>query len=52
MASEIAIIKIPSPVVTLQQFAELEGFLSGPPIAGLQEMPRVYQLKTCDPQGL
>ena len=25
MASEIAIIKIPSPVVTLQQFAELEG---------------------------
>lgn len=25
MASEIAIIKIPAPIVTLQQFAELEG---------------------------
>ena len=25
MASEIAIIKVPAPIVTLQQFAELEG---------------------------
>lgn len=27
MASEIAIIKVPAPIVTLQQFAELEGVI-------------------------
>lgn len=42
MASEIAIIKVPAPIVTLQQFAELEGFHTAPRVAGLPEITHVY----------